>query len=1152
MSTHFTPSGLIPMDQSFATHGEQENMLSHVLLFTCHMIWLSKVSYDADLSIEITNGSDDIFNFTYIMNETETFKSLYHVVGDFFIERGIHTHTKWLDEAIVHSNEVISCGLEIYSAQITTIMQQITSMQYDVAIQALIIFSDTDREAYTKLNHTEELSHLGHHFITRWRDNLKYFHSNTALVENDSSLTYAEVESLSNKVASMIMHEGIKKGDFVPVFMGRGIDIVISLLGIMKAGAIYVPLDASYPVERNQHILAELNSSLVLTNKKTLLKVQEICEGQSLNIAVYQNAAHYESDFAISSSLSPADVAYVIYTSGSTGKPKGTLVRHEGIVNLAKNNKRIFELTEFSHIGQFVSYNFDPSIADTFSTLLAGARLSFIPEEARMDALAFIHYVRDNEITHMISLPAAFFNQVAQSVTKDVPLGPLQYIGVGGEALQVKSVVSLQSQLGTSVTILNLYGPTECTVTSTVHVIDYLVEPRTKSLPIGIPLKNFSLFILDDKGNLCAKGMPGELHICSVGLALGYFNDEAKTKSSFVDFQHEGKNHLIYKTGDMVRLLADGNIEYISRKDWQVKIRGHRIEIGEIENALLSHPNIKGVYILPKEREDGDKFLAAFYMTYNGEPETNQVIQQYLKERLPSYMVPSYSQHLHSFPTAPTGKIDRKALDHMNLTKANDEQGDWQPTTKTEIAVVESWKKTLSVTHITLSSHFFDDLGGHSLKIMQSLIHLKPDYPFLGIADFFTYQTVSDMVAYLDKGATHTPVKQENQPKLEPMGLPEYPSRISKQLFHGRYLQQNILLTGATGFLGSHLLKDLLETTSSNVFCIMRNADIEKLKGIATGYFGESILAAFDRVTVLNGDLSLPSLGLNESDIALLHVNIDSIIHCAANVNHFGNSKDFLDVNVESTKFLLNLAKKNENTRFHYISTMGILESLSLAGKDLAAYQAIAEFDEIEHDIYTGSKLQSEKLVEEACSQGLAATIYRMGNLVGNSDSGDFQRNIANNAFYRNMKASILLGKAPDVQWYVDLTPINYASEAVIQLAMDTSTAGEVFHICNPIPIMYDQFISIINAYGYEIDMMELDQYEAWLLDPAIEKSDEGMELIISHFDGDGARNSRYYFECQKTVDRLDSIVMAAEPTEEYISKLLDHAVDVGFIPSVK
>ncbi|MCM3783479.1 amino acid adenylation domain-containing protein [Neobacillus mesonae] len=1026
----------------------------------------------------------------------------------------------------------------------------------DTSIGSLPILTEADLKAYAILNNTkmelperatlvEMLSSVVHRVPDR-----------VALSANQDQLTYRQLDLLSNKIANMLMEKGLQKGEFVSLFMERSMETIVSLFGVMKAGGAYIPLDPTHPEERNAYIIEDTKSKVILTESSFIPKLVSLLAGfeQKPEIVCLDQLEKSYSEEACGVSIEEDDLAYVIYTSGSTGKPKGALIAHKGVMNLALSTQKDLTLTEDDVILQYSTFSFDASVYDIFSSIGSGARLHLLSDEERFSIDAFTEAVDQTQATRVAILPTVFFNRLAAYLPENAAdlFRNIKSIAVGGEALTGETVRMFQKKL--QIPIINLYGPTEITAVATGHTVDYQVPEEISTVVIGTPLANYELYIVDGNNDLCPIGVTGELLISSVGVAKGYLNQPEKTKEAFIsDPINPNSGKEFYRSGDLVRLLPNGQVEYRGRRDSQIKIRGFRIEIGEIEDNFAKHDEIKDVAVIP-QNEDGTKVLVGFYTTNNSEPISKKDLVQFLGQKVPSYMVPKYICHVEEMPLSPTGKIDRKKLATYEVAAEEDASVYEAPETDIQREVAEAWEKVLGQSKISIHDDFFE-IGGYSLKILEILVLLKPSYPSLKINDFFLYPTIAKLAERIEN-FEHAPEKEEVDAATLPIqDLAEYPAVFaSAHNFKNKtFTQENVLLTGATGYLGSHLLAELLQRSNAAVYCLVRSSSgqdpYSRLVQTMISYFGaEAEKWMENRVFALEGELEKENLGLSDTNQAIVNEHIDSIIHCGADVRHFGESEHFSRVNVESTNRLLSLARSNAKIRFHFISTLGIPEELAENGQWAHIVEGTGYETAFVENVYTNSKLEAEKLVIKAGEEGLPVNVYRVGNLSARSDNGIFQKNIDNNAFYRMLKAMLLLKKAPRVRWEVDITPIDYAGQAITALALQDETVGRVFHICNPVTISYEQMVEYFKAAGYDITLMELKEFEAWLLNPSESKDQAGVELAMAQLEGDGAKNSMFRYTCPQTVEYLaDSGVQCAEPDKQFFSKLISHAVDVEY-----
>ncbi|ATP39510.1 thioester reductase [Solibacillus sp. R5-41] len=960
-----------------------------------------------------------------------------------------------------------------------------------------------------------------------------------ALKERNRQLTYLDLDSESNKIANYLISNGLKTGDFVAIYLKRSIDTVISLLGIIKAGGVYVSLDPTHPNDRNNYIIEDINTSFIISNMDSLQKTKGLQLKTSINILLLEDL---KTNFVperfeyVSDSID--DVCYTIFTSGTTGKPKGTLIRQQGVVNLVHYMQENWQVNEHDKILQFATYSFDASVLDTFLSLLTGSLLYLIDDEERMAESNFLDVVKNEEITVIPVLPTVFFNRIVNHLTEDNSnlFASVKLVGVGGELLTGDLARKFKSSFCGETRFFNLYGPTEITVMATAYEVPKDLPSDVYSVPIGKQLPGNKIYIVNEDGKACEENEVGELWIASVGISLGYLNNSEKTEEVFIKnpFDPDLYEGIVYRSGDLVKKLKDGNVEFVSRMDTQVKIRGHRIEIAEIETKMNEIESVENVVVVV-EKEDGDQILKAFF-TSNKQVDLTSIIDA-LKTDLPSYMLPTKLRQLADIPFAPTGKVDRKALEKIEAERVSLSRSEQfiAPRNKVEEDIVDVWKKVLKIDEISVIDNLFE-IGGHSLKVIEILSHLKQTYPALTIKDFFDLKTVENLA---NKVLNSSDVLEE-QFNGEFTHLAEYPKMpVNEELLEA----QTIFVTGSTGFLGSHIANKLIEE-GKNVILLVRGETAEnRIKDTMTNYFNKELST---KITIVNGDLTKAYFGLPKEAFMQLARKIDAIIHSAADVRHFGDREHFEKVNVQGTKNIFELVDFNSKIAFHHISTVGVIQDLLAEGK----WNLLKEATEIpEHlqleSVYTDTKMLAEKWILDKAKEGKQVFIYRMGNLTGRYSDGRFQSNINENSFYRMMKLMIMVNKAPKVQWMVDFTPIDFAAEVVVKSLLTAKHFGRVYHVCHPNPITFEQFISILNKLDLDIEMVEKAYYDEYVLSGNV--NEEIKNLAVAQLDGDGAIDSPAIFDSKNTMKHLG---MSQLPLleKEYIRKLIDYAITEGFI----
>ena len=556
-----------------------------------------------------------------------------------------------------------------------------------------------------------------------------------AVVYKNKKLTYDKLDALSNKLAHYLRSAGITTGSFVPLCMGRSITLIPTLLGILKAGGVYVPIDPNYPSERIDVILENLDAQMILTDGDftSSVKIPSYDLEQLL-----QSQVKKESEVPLGIALSPNHLAYINYTSGSTGRPKGVMVKHSGVLRLLNLSDIVFNTATVTL--QLSSITFDAATFEIWPTLLSGGKLVLYPE-SYVDLKKLNTVLLQEKIT-TLWLTSGLFDQWSDSNLEHLKL---RYLLAGGDVVRPSSVEKVYTKLE-NVSIYNGYGPTENTTFTCCYKIPR-ERPANKSIPIGKPIHGTSVYIVDASLKICPIGVVGELLTGGIGLALGYLNLKDLTDKKFIrNTIDPGKYKKLYRTGDLAKWLPDGTIEYTGRVDSQLKIRGFRIEPSEIENHLSSHELIEEAVVIAKENET-DKFLVCYYVSRK--EIRSHSLKDYLLKTLPTYMIPSYFVHLEKIPLNINGKIDRQALPDPFIVLDDDYTA---PTTELERKLVLIWAQILQQDPevISISKSFFD-LGGHSL--LATVLVNKISQVFnvtVSLKDIFYYQSIHQIARYID------------------------------------------------------------------------------------------------------------------------------------------------------------------------------------------------------------------------------------------------------------------------------------------------------------------------------------------------------------------------------------------------------------------
>jgi amino acid adenylation domain-containing protein/non-ribosomal peptide synthase protein (TIGR01720 family) len=551
------------------------------------------------------------------------------------------------------------------------------------------------------------------------------------------SLTYGELNARANRLARRLRRRGVGRGHLVGVSLGRGLDLVAALLAVFKAGAAYVPLDPKYPPDRLAYIIGDADLSLIVTDGGGA-EVLGAPAAPLLLVDEEEPAAARDAAANLEDGAGPRDLAYVIYTSGSTGRPKGALLEHGGLCKVSAEQMRLFGAGPGSRVLQFSSPNFDASLFELTMALTTGGTLVLARQEEMQPGEPLARLLDERAITILTIPPSSL------SVVPFRHLPALAVVNVAGEPCPE----TLVDRWAPGRRFFNLYGPTECTIWTTAHEC----EAGQGAPPIGRPIANTRVRVLDAQGRRVPGGIPGELCIGGVGVARGYLNRPELTRERFIADAFGGEGERLYRTGDKVRFRPDGALEFLGRLDRQVKVRGYRVELGEVEAALCSLPGVEAAVVAVQGAAPAESRLVAYVVPAPGHAVAADALRAGLQERLPAHLVPSVFVSLASLPLTPNGKIDHAALPKPSATRGLD-AAYVAPEIGLEAEVAAAWKEVLGVEHVGIDDNFFD-LGGHSLLLVKVHERLKSlATGELPVAALFEFPTVRSLAAHLARGS---------------------------------------------------------------------------------------------------------------------------------------------------------------------------------------------------------------------------------------------------------------------------------------------------------------------------------------------------------------------------------------------------------------
>ena len=916
-------------------------------------------------------------------------------------------------------------------------------------------------EEETKME--DDPSHAGKTFVDLFREAVAKYPDRPAVRDGMGELTYKELDHMSDYVAQKLTENGFGREKVAGILCGRTKEYAVAYIGVMKAGGAYVPLDPEYPQSRIEYMLkdSEAENLLVIDRYRSLVGFYD------QNVISLDDVAAESKDFALSVELTapkPENLAYMIYTSGSTGKPKGVMLEQRNLLNLIEYILMTRKLTPDDIVAEFASFCFDASVIDLFAPLTAGAVLYILPESIRKDAVAVGKFIKEEKIT-----TATFPTQMGELVAELLDDAPsLKFVTLGGEKFKYYRDRTYQ--------MINGYGPTENTVSST----EFWVDKQYDNIPIGKSQRNIRSYIVDENMKRLPVGASGELCHAGRQIARGYHNLPEKTASVFVEnpFSVCDEDKRLYRTGDMVRMKGDGNIEYIGRIDSQVKIRGYRIELGEIEGALLKHDKVKNAAVIVIEK-GGNKYITAYY---TGEIIPEDELKLFLNPLIPDYMMPSFFVHLEKMPVTPGGKIDKKALPVPEVTTTAS-TAYVEPVTAVQIKLCEIFEKALGIEKVGIEDNFFE-LGGSSLTASKVAVMCLSKNISIVYADIFKYPTIRELSAIVDNSEAFENPQSENEfssynyNRIQSVisgNVEENVNQVTKEEIG------DIMITGATGFLGIHVLKAYLDNYDGKVYCLVRKGKYESMEKrmmhMLMYYFDNPCQELFgERIICVDGDITS-----KEQVEKFADYKFNTIINCAACVKHFAAGDVLEKINVHGVENLIEFCK-NSGRRLIQISTV------SVAGEGSDGVPPMSRVFN-ENDLYIGqnitneyirTKFLAERAVLEAVSSGLDGKVIRVGNLMSRNSDGEFQINFITNGFLRSLRGYKAVGKFPigAMHEVTEFSPIDSTALAVLRL-VQTDRRFTVFHACNSHHIYMADLIYAMRSHGFDIDIVSDEEFEA-------------------------------------------------------------------------
>ena len=906
-----------------------------------------------------------------------------------------------------------------------------------------------------------------------------------AVLSDEGRLSYAELTGRADRLAHELQEAGVEAESVVTVCLDRVPDLVVALLAVLSSGGAFLPLDPATPRQRMAGLVGETGSRLIVSTREHAPMFAG-CEARIIHADEPAKQAPPEGPRPTQPAPGPRpdDLAYVIYTSGSTGPPKGVMITHRSLAHSLTAVARAYELTPGDRVLHTAALGFDTSLEQIFATLISGATLVLAGTHtwAPTDLL---HRLPEHGIT-VADLTPAYWHRIVSVPDRDQNLASLRLVIVGGEIVTAKDCRAILHRVP-GARLVNAYGLTETTITTTLCDLneEVLAAPDTAVAPIGRPLEGNHVHVLDAGLRPVPPGGRGEIYLGGPGLARGIWRQPALTAQQFLPDPHgSAPGDRMYRTGDLGRRRSDGSLEVLGRVDDQMKIRGFRVDPAEVEAALVSHPEIGQAMVVARTRAGGDRDLIAYFTPASplagGEAVLRARLRSALAEALPGYMIPAAFHSVERLPVTPGGKLDRKAVPEP-VTAAPTTGTDDHPVPQ---GMAQLWGQILEVDYVRPHDDFFE-LGGNSLLAMEMLARTRVVF---GIS----ITQVRDLTRSLLRNATLAAFAESvRQARAGTLAHPDGGSvdfaaeadRRVPAVDHGAPAPDprhpgDVLLTGATGFCGAHMIDELLRRTTGRILCLVRASDdqhgMERILASHKRYVLSDLSS--ERVQPVVGNLGKPGLGLSPSRFEELGSTIDAVYHFGGQVNFIYPYHELRAANVDGTYEIIRLAA-GRAVPVHFTSSMAVIAGFGPAGVREVTESTPLRFPEYLSVGYVESKWVAEAMLKKASDAGLPVAVYRLMDITGSSGTGVMNPSSEMAALINFIART---GLCPDVPLPLDFLPADHLARAIGHISTRHPARGEVYHLANPRSTLLDSLGERLRRRGYPIQDVP---YAEWTAD---------------------------------------------------------------------